>query len=200
MCSEPPRSTSSCGPPDLTGIAFTTGDGETTLTEHNAIACLLAEAAGDAAATAQLVGSTPAERLTVLQWLFWNQARFEPAVGKLEALVRGGQTRGPEQKAAAQELVGLVEHLELSLRECDWTGRSTLLKAADDGGAGPSLADIAVASTLQAAFAVAFDEDTREDYGNCLRLYEKVCATPGLEGLFEEEGKEEEEEEEEEDR
>ncbi len=177
----------------MTGVVFETKDGKTTLTEYNVIAYYLSELATDRSRTLQLVGATSEQRLAVLEWLFWNQARFEPTVRKLDSLVNDGQTWGPEQKAAAKELVDMVDHLERSLRDSNWQGRSSILETDEDTG--PSLADIAIASTLGAAFAVGFDEDTREDYGNCLRLYERVSETPGLTTLFAEEEEEDDEDE-----
>src|SRR3569833_11935 len=170
--------------PSVTGLAFVTADGKTSLTEANVISYLLSEHASDREPTLQHVGATPEQRLIVLQWLFWNQARFEPAVKRLAAISNDVQTRGPEQKAAAKELVGLVNYLETELRDENWQGRTSILEAREETG--PSLADVALAITLHDAFVVAFDEDTREDYGSCLKLYTKVREIPGLETFFSE--------------
>lgn len=175
-----PESTST-----VTGFVFTAADGKTTLTEPSTIATYLSEAAADKTVASRLVGATPGERLTLQQWLFWNQARFEPAVKQLSAVTQGGSTHGPEQKTAARDLVGMVEHLEKGLRDEQWNGRDTLLDSGDNSG--PSLADVAVASTLLAAWAVGFDEDTRGDFPNALKLYERVSQIEGLGELFPEE-------------
>ena len=73
-----------------------------------------------------------------------------------------------EQKSAASDLVGMVEYSEKALRDEQWNGRDSLLDPVKV--VGPSLADVAVASTLHLAWAIGFDEDTNEDFPNALRL------------------------------
>lgn len=171
--------------PSGSGFVLQSTDGKTTYTEPSIIATYLSELATDKTITTQLLGATAGDRLALLQWLFWNQTRFDPATKKASKAALGGQTYGPEQKTAAGELVGLVDYLDKELRDEQWNGRESLVDTRE--AVGPSLADISVASTLLYAWTTTIDEDSRADFQGALKLYQRVSRTDGLGELFPEE-------------
>ncbi|KAJ5131563.1 uncharacterized protein N7515_007602 [Penicillium bovifimosum] len=151
--------------------AFEAADG-TTLFESDAIAQYIAES-GPAAD--QLLGSTPAKRATIRQWICFAQGEILDPVTHL-ALWRL-KIRPYDQKTEETNLDRLarsLDCLETHLKNRTWLVDNDKL----------SLADITVASSLVWGFSMVIDAEMREKYPTVISWYERTIEAEGVKQAF----------------
>ncbi|KAL4974580.1 glutathione S-transferase [Aspergillus desertorum] len=151
--------------------AFTSADG-VNLFESNAIAQYLAE---NGPAKEQLLGSTPAERATIQQWV--TMAETEVASHVVTCfLPRFGLAPYNEEtdNQALAKLERDLGALERHLAGRTWLATSKQL----------SLADIAVAASLVWGFTFVIDQEMRSKYPRVLNWFRKVTGTEGVKEAF----------------
>lgn len=151
--------------------ALEAADG-TTLFESDAIAQYIAES-GPAAE--QLVGSTPAKRATIRQWICFAQGEVQDPVTQL-ILWRFG-LRPYDAKIEETSIARLersLESLETHLKDRVWLVEGEKL----------SLADITLASALIWGFSMAIDAEMRQKYPSVIAWYERTLEVDGVQEAF----------------
>ncbi|KAJ5552038.1 hypothetical protein N7535_000015 [Penicillium sp. DV-2018c] len=151
--------------------AFEAVDG-TTLFESDAITQYIAES-GPAAD--QLLGSTPAKRATIRQWICYAQGEVLDPVTQL-ALWRLN-LRPYDEKTEETNLGRLVRSLDCL--ETHLKNRTWLVD-----GDKVSLADITVASALVWGFSMVIDAEMREKYPSVIGWYERTLEVEGVKEAF----------------
>ena len=150
--------------------AFEAADG-TTLFESDAITQYIAES-GPAAD--QLIGSTPALRATIRQWICYAQGEILDPITLL-ALWRLG-IRAYDEKTETANLERLDRSLacmETALKGRTWFAGDKL-----------SLADITVASALVWGFSMVIEKEAREKYPTVVAWYERTLEAEGVKQAF----------------
>jgi len=152
--------------------AFESADGSVRIFESDAITQYVAES-GPAAG--QLLGSTPAERAHIRQWIVFAEGEVMGAVTR-SALWRIGLKAYDEatETAAFASLDRAVRTLETHLQGRKWLASQENL----------SLADISVASALVWAFSMILDDELRPQYPTVLAWYERVLDSEGVKQAF----------------
>lgn len=152
--------------------AFEGADG-TKLFESDAIAQYVAES-GPAAG--QLLGTTPAQRATIRQWISFAAGEVLDNVTRL-ILWRFGVAPYDEktETTALERLQRAVGALETHLS----SGRTWV--ATDDK---LSLADLSLAGALVWGFAHVLDDDLRKNYPKTVEWYKRVLAEEGVKEVF----------------
>ncbi|EHA26797.1 hypothetical protein CBS63078_6636 [Aspergillus niger] len=150
--------------------AFEGADG-TCLVESDAITQYVAES-GPAAG--QLVGSTPAERALIRQWICFADGEVLGAVTSM-VLWRIGYKAYDEatEKSGLEKLTRALGALENRLKERTWVATEKL-----------SLADISVAAALYWGFSVAIDAEMRKEYPGVVAWYERVIESEHVKEAF----------------
>lgn len=151
--------------------AFEGADG-TKLFESDAITQYVAES-GPAAG--QLMGTTPAQRAAIRQWISFADGEIMGPV--IQLVMWRIKLREYDEKTEAtglQRLERSLDLLEAHLNGLTWF-------ATDDK---PSLADITVASSLCWGFAMIIDADMRKKYPNIVAWYERTVDTDGVKQAF----------------
>ncbi|KKK14879.1 hypothetical protein ARAM_002826 [Aspergillus rambellii] len=151
--------------------AFSAADG-TNIFESDAIAQFVAES-GPAAG--QLVGSTPAERAVIRQWI----AMADNEIGLnivLLVLPRIGVSKFDEatEAAALERLERGLACLDKHLAGSTWLAPQEKL----------SLADITLAAALSWGYAMIIDAEMRAKYPALLAWYKKTMDSEGVKGAF----------------
>lgn len=151
--------------------AFEGADG-TNLIESDAIAQYCAES-GPAAG--QLMGSTPAERALIRQWIAFADGEVLSNITQL-ALWRLGIAKYSEEteKAAFGGMVKALDVLEAQLKGKKWL----------NGGEKISMADISVAGGLVWGFGMVIDQELRGKYTGVVEWYERVLEVEGVKEAF----------------
>ncbi|KAL4904034.1 hypothetical protein BDW74DRAFT_168525 [Aspergillus multicolor] len=151
--------------------AFTSADG-VHLFESNAIAQFIAE---HGPKKDQLLGTTPAERASIQQWVTMSETEvanhvvtcFLPRVGLI-----------PYSEATDNQALERLERalgaLERHLAGRTWLATSEKL----------SLADIAVAASLVWGFTFSIDEEMRTKYPGVVDWFRDVTGTEGVKEAF----------------
>ncbi|KAJ5779919.1 hypothetical protein N7457_005079 [Penicillium paradoxum] len=151
--------------------AFEGADG-TTLFESDAITRYIAES-GPAAD--QLLGSTPATRATVQQWISYAQGEI---LDPVTHLIRWRFGLVPYNEQLEEANLARLER-SLDCLETHLKGRTWFLD-----GEKLSLADITVASALLWGFSVAIDAEMRQKYPSVVTWYERTLEAEGIKGAF----------------
>lgn len=144
----------------------------TNIWESDAIAQFVAES-GPAAT--QLLGSTPAERAVIRQWIcFANNEITDPVIQL--ALWRIGIAPFDEnkEKAALARLDRSLSCLDGHLKGRTWLATQEKL----------SLADISAASALIWGFGMVIDAEMRKKYPAVVEWYERTLETKGVKEAF----------------
>ncbi|EYE98797.1 glutathione S-transferase family protein [Aspergillus ruber CBS 135680] len=152
--------------------AFESADSSVRIFESDAITQYVAES-GPAAS--QLLGSTPAEKAQIRQWIVFAEGEVMGAVTR-SALWRVGLKAYDEatETAALASLDRAVKTLETHLQGRTWLASEEKL----------SLADISVASALVWAFSMILDAELRPQYPTVLAWYDRVLETEGVKQAF----------------
>ncbi|GFF31417.1 elongation factor 1-gamma [Aspergillus udagawae] len=151
--------------------AFEGADG-TKIVESDAIAQYVAES-GPAAG--QLLGTTPAERAAIRQWISFADGEIQgPGIPLI--LPRLGYVPFDEnvEKKNLEKLERSLAYLEGHLRDRNWIATEEKL----------SLADITVAATLNWAFSFVIDREMRQKYPFVVSWYEKTIESDGVKQAF----------------
>ena len=151
--------------------AFETPDGLTRIFESDAITQFVAES-GPAAG--QLLGTTPAERAAIRQWIVFAEGEVMGSVVRL-AMWRVGLRPYDEnmETSALASLDRAVSTLETHLQGKEYLAEGRL-----------SLADISVASALVWGFSMLIDAEWRAKFPTVLAWYERVTETAGVKEAF----------------
>lgn len=150
--------------------AFEGADG-TTLFESDAITQYIAES-GPAAA--QLLGSTPAERASVRQWICFAQGEVLDPVTQLALWrIKLRAYDAATETNALQRLERSLACLETHLKGRTWFAGNQL-----------SLADITVASALVWGFSMSIDAEMRQKYPLTVAWYERTLEADGVKQAF----------------
>lgn len=151
--------------------AFETPDGQTRIFESDAITQFVAES-GPAAG--QLLGTTPAERAGIRQWIVFAEGEVMGSVVRL-AMWRVGLRPYDEnmETSALASLDRAVSTLETHLQGREYLAEGRL-----------SLADISVASALVWGFSMLIDAEWRPKFPTVLAWYERVTETEGVKEAF----------------
>jgi elongation factor 1-gamma len=151
--------------------AFEAADG-TTLFESDAITQYIAES-GPAAE--QLVGSTPAKRAIIRQWICYAQGELLDPVTQLALWRLGVRTYDEKiEETNLGRLVRSLDHLETHLKDRTWFVDGDKL----------SLADITVASALVWGFSMVIDAEMRKKYPSVVGWYERTLEAEGVKEAF----------------
>ena len=142
------------------------------LSESDAIAQYIAES-GPAAA--QLMGSTPAERATIRQWICFAQGDILDHVTQL-ALWR--MNFKPYNEATEKHALSQLER-GLAVVEAHMKDRSWLA-----GGDKVSMADISLASALVWGVSMIIDAEMRKKYPVVIAWFERTLAVDGIKEAF----------------
>ncbi|KAL4926672.1 glutathione S-transferase family protein [Aspergillus undulatus] len=151
--------------------AFESADG-VTLFESNAIAHFVAESGP---AKEQLLGSSPAERARIQQWVTFSETEVASHVVTC-FLPRFGLV--PYNKETDERALGNLERT-LETLERHLNGKSWLAT-----GEKLSLADIAVASALIWGFMFSVDAEMREKYPVVVAWWKRVTESEGVKEAF----------------
>ncbi|KAL4757469.1 glutathione S-transferase family protein [Aspergillus foveolatus] len=151
--------------------AFTSADG-VNIFESNAIAQYLAE---NGPAKEQLLGSTPAERATIQQWVTMAETEvaghvvtcFLPRVGLVPY-------NAETDNQALEQLERTLGALERHLAGRTWLATPKQL----------SLADIAVAASLVWGFTFVIDQEMRAKYPGVVDWFRGVTSSEGVKEAF----------------
>ena len=151
--------------------AFAGTDG-TNIFDSDAIAQYAAES-GPAAG--QLLGTTPAQRAQIRQWICFGSSEVTDPVTQL-MLWRVGLTAYNEtaEKTALARLERSLSTLEGYLKGRTWVATNDKL----------SLADISVAAGLRTGLALVIDADMRKKYPTTIEWYERTVETDGVKQAF----------------
>ena len=151
--------------------AFAGTDG-TNIFDSDAIAQYAAES-GPAAG--QLLGTTPAERAQIRQWICFGTSEITDPIIML-ILWRIGLTAYNEtiEKAGLARLERSLGTLEGYLKGRTWVATGDKL----------SLADITVASGLRTGLALVIDADMRKKYPTVIEYYERTVDSDGVKQAF----------------
>lgn len=153
--------------------AFAANDSNgTNIFESDAIAQFVAESGP---ASNQLLGSTPAERAIIRQWISFASGELQDPVVQL-ALWRIGLGAYDEKKetAALEKLERSLGCLEGHLKGRVWLATQDKL----------SLADITAASALAWGFSLVIDAEMRKKYPTTVEWYERTIASKGVKQAF----------------
>lgn len=126
-------------------------------------------------ASNQLLGSTPAERAIIRQWISFASGELQDPVVQL-ALWRIGLGAYDEKKetAALEKLERSLGCLEGHLKGRVWLATQDKL----------SLADITAASALAWGFSLVIDAEMRKKYPTTVEWYERTIASKGVKQAF----------------
>lgn len=142
------------------------------LFESDAITQFIAESGP---ASAQLLGSTPADRALIRQWIcFADGEVIGPVIQLVKWRVKIAEF---DEKIETDNLARLERSLALLERHLD--GRKWMVD-----GEMLSLADITVASALQWGFAMVIDAEMRAKYPATVAWYERVVESEGVKEAF----------------
>ncbi|KAH8433462.1 glutathione S-transferase family protein [Aspergillus melleus] len=153
--------------------AFETADG-LKLVESNAITQFIAES-GPAAS--QLLGSTPAERAVIRQWVDFSDGEVLSPVLQLGLWRLGIHTYKYDEAtetAALTRIERSMAHLEQQLSGQTWLAKGEKL----------SLADISVAAAFIWGFSISLDAEIRAKFPGVMAWYERVTETEGVKQAF----------------
>ncbi|KAA8909655.1 glutathione S-transferase [Sphaerosporella brunnea] len=146
----------------------THGDAPVYVAESAAIAHFVADSGP---AREQLLGSTPAERAKIQQWIFHAETELTPQVmvGIRPRIGRGEYDAEAETKAIAaiDRVIAVVEEI---------LGKEKWLV----GGEKLSMADLAVATCLQSSLKVWLGREWREKWPRTIEWYEKTIESDGV--------------------
>lgn len=151
--------------------AFEGADG-TNLIESDAIAQYCAES-GPAAG--QLVGSSPAERSQIRQWICFAQSEVLDNVQSLGLWrMKIAPFNEATETSAMKNLVRALDVLERYLNGREWLANGQKI----------SMADITVASALYWGFSIIIDAEMRTKYPVVVAWYERVVEVDGVKQAF----------------
>lgn len=150
---------------------FEGADG-TNLFETDAIAEYIA-LSGPAAG--QLMGSTPAERATIRQWICFSQGEVMDNVVQLALWRRGAK---PYDEATENDALGRLDR-SLAFLDSHLEGRAWV--CSEDR---INMADITLASALAWGFSMGIDAEMRAKYPVTVAWYERVIAVDGVKQAF----------------
>ncbi|KAI9043944.1 glutathione S-transferase family protein [Aspergillus affinis] len=153
--------------------AFETPDG-LKLVESNAITQFIAES-GPAAS--QLLGSTPAERAVIRQWVDFADGEILSPVLQLGLWRLGfGNYKYNEdtETAALARIERSMAFLEQQLSGQTWLAKGEKL----------SLADISVAAAFTWGFSISLDAEIRAKFPGVIAWYERVIESEGVKQAF----------------
>lgn len=151
--------------------AFEGADG-TNLFESDAITQYVAESGP---ASGQLLGTTPAQRATIRQWIsFADGEVIAPVIQLIMWRVKLREYDEKTETAALQKLERSLGLLETHIRGRTWFATEDKL----------SLADITVASALLWGFALVIDEEMRKSCPSVVAWYERTVDTDGVKQAF----------------
>ncbi|GIK04988.1 hypothetical protein Aspvir_009087 [Aspergillus viridinutans] len=151
--------------------AFEGADG-TKIVESDAIAQYVAES-GPAAG--QLLGTKPAERAAIRQWIAFADGEIQGPVIQLVVPRLGyGPFDESVEKKNLDKLERSLTHLEGHLRGRNWVATEEKL----------SLADITVAAALYWGFSIVIDREMRQKYPFVVSWYEKTIESDGVKQAF----------------
>ncbi len=143
------------------------------LSESNAIAYYLADSGPK---REQLLGSTVDERAIIQHWIFFSELQVEPTLWKVAVWRRGRAPYNAEAEALGTKLLPQwLDYLENGLKDKKWLAGDT---------AGPSLADLTIASVIFFGYVTYIDADMRAAYPDTFRWFEQIRAIPELTELF----------------
>lgn len=143
------------------------------LIESNAIAFYLAECGSK---REQLLGNNREERALVQQWIFFTELQLEKTFIKLAAWRIGlAAYETAEEEKSAGEAIRWLDYIEAHLKEKKWLVND---------GAGPSLADITVGSSMYFGLSLYVDAEMRTGYPNIVKWYESLASVPELTDLY----------------
>lgn len=152
--------------------AFESTDG-LKLVESNAITQYIAES-GPAAP--QLLGTTPASRALVRQWVDFSDGEVLGPVLQLGLwrVIPGRYSYdAATESAALAKLERSMAHLEKQLEGRTWLASGEL-----------SLADICVAAAFVWGFSISVDQAMRAGFPNVMAWYERVTEAEGVKQAF----------------
>lgn len=151
--------------------AFEGADG-TQLFESDAITQYIAESGP---ASGQLLGSTPAERAVIRQWIcFADGEVLQPIIQLVLWRLKLREYDANTETTALQKLERSLDLLEKHLPGRTWFATGDKL----------SLADITIASSLIWGFAFVIDEEMRKSYPATLDWYKRTVASEGVKQAF----------------
>ena len=151
--------------------AFEGADG-TNLFESDAIAHYIAESGP---ASGQLLGTTPAQRAVIRQWICFADGEVTAPVVQMVVWRMGIREYDEKtENAALQKLERSLSLLENHLKGRTWFASDDKL----------SLADITLASALFWGFSMVIDEEMRKKYPNVVAWYERTLDTDGVKQAF----------------
>jgi elongation factor 1-gamma len=151
--------------------AFEAADG-TTLFESDAITQYIAESGP---ASAQLMGSTPAQRALIRQWIcFADGEVVSPVIRMVMWRVKLGGYDEKTETSSLQTIERSLNLLENHLKDRTWFATQDKL----------SLADITMASALCWGFQFIIDEEMRKNYPSVVAWYERTVESDGVKQAF----------------
>ncbi|KAF8543677.1 glutathione S-transferase [Trichophaea hybrida] len=142
------------------------------IAESGAIAHFLADSGP---AREQLLGSTPAERARIQQWILHAEDEINPQVrtGVLPKVGRGEYNAEAEAQALAA-LARIVKVLESQLEKHQWVAETKEL----------SLADLSVASSLTTALKLWLGPEWRAKYPKTIEWFSRTVGSKGVKEAF----------------
>ncbi|KAF9883365.1 hypothetical protein FE257_003532 [Aspergillus nanangensis] len=151
--------------------AFEAADG-TTLVESDAIMQFVAESGP---ASAQLLGTTPAERALISQWVFFADGEI---LAHVITLVLPRLKLRPYDEATENSTLEKVER-SLAYLEKHLAGRAWVA-----GGEKLTVADLSLAAALSWGFAMVLDAEVQAKYPAVVEWYKRTVESEGVKQAF----------------
>lgn len=126
-------------------------------------------------AAGQLMGSTPAERATIRQWICFSQSEVMDNVVQLALWRRGAKPYDEAiENNALERLDRSLTFLDSHLKERAWVCSEDKI----------NMADITLASALAWGFSMGIDAEMRAKYPVTVAWYERVIAVDEVKQAF----------------